>query len=93
MTSAVNARNLSALHDACTEMHTANEGMRSGIPTPDPRLTAALQGAIDDFDSAAHFCDQAVHAGNADLMSQAGTSLTRAGEHLQEAARILGEYT
>ncbi len=46
-------------------MHeTAENKLKAHLPSPDPELTADLQGAIDDVHSAAHSC----------LSAQAGAS-------------------
>ncbi len=46
-----------AAFDACRRMHeTAANKLQSHLPSPDPELTADLQGAINDAEIAAHMC-------------------------------------
>ncbi|OBH07187.1 hypothetical protein A5696_02310 [Mycobacterium sp. E2699] len=73
----------------CTGLHDANEGLRNGMPTPDPRLTVEVQQAIDNFDTAAQSCIEAVATHSMTKLDDFVSALKTAERHLSRADTIL----
>src|ERR1700761_4584252 len=46
------------LKASCGQLHDATEALRGVMPTPNPQLTAEVQQAIDNFDSASESCTE-----------------------------------
>lgn len=86
---APDAINTGKLLENCTQLHDANEGLRNGMPTPDPKLTVEVQQAIDNFDSAAQSCVDAAHFHSASRLDDFVSLLAAAELHLSRADTIL----
>ena len=71
----------------CTQLHNANEALRSVMPTPDPNLTVEVQQAIDNFDNALHSCSEALDTGN--LSKDFVRFLATAEQHFSRGDTIL----
>jgi hypothetical protein len=77
------------LKTSCGQLHDANEALRDVMPTPNPQLTAEVQQAIDNFDSASESCNEYFGVGD-DAKLNSFWSLSRdAEQHLSSADTIL----
>lgn len=73
----------------CTQLHDANEGLRNGMPTPDPKLTVEVQQAIDNFDSASQSCLESVAMRSMVKLDDFVSFLRTAEQHFSSADTIL----
>lgn len=79
-----------ALRSGCLRLHDTNTvGLQRDLPSPDPRLTDALQRMIDDINTATHACMRFVL--NRDEVDAANYReyLARAVEHLHRAKEFM----
>jgi hypothetical protein len=83
------AINADQLRANCTGLHDANEALRNGMPTPDPKLTVEVQQAIDNFDTAAQSCLEAVAKHSIAELDDFVSALRTAERHLSRADTIL----
>jgi hypothetical protein len=77
------------LEAACRRLETANTALAKTLPTPDPPLTAEVQQAVDNFESATQSCSQAVRTKDTATVNQFGKYLTAAERHLVKADAII----
>lgn len=73
----------------CTELRDANERMRDGMPTPDPKLTVEVQQAIDNFDSASQSCIESVATRSIAKLDDFVSFLRTAERHFSSADTLL----
>lgn len=74
---------------SCAQLRDANERLRNGMPSPDPKLTVEVQQAIDNFDSAAQACTDSVLARNVEKLADFVSFLGTAEQHLSSADTLL----
>ncbi|HEY7054200.1 MAG TPA: hypothetical protein VH496_19005 [Mycobacterium sp.] len=80
------------LEPACGQLKDAKTALQGQLPSPDPKLTAEVQQAVDDFESAADSCSSAVKGRGSTQKSDLKDvmSYLQAGEqHLASADTIL----
>lgn len=78
------------LSAGCQRLHDTNAiGLQRDLPTPDPRLTEALQKMIDDMNTATHACLRFVLGRDPREADTYQDYLARAVEHLRRAKVIL----
>ncbi len=58
------------LATGCAQLHEANDAMREHTPTPDPQLTSIVNQMIQDADTAAHHCANALQASSQGQFNQ-----------------------
>jgi hypothetical protein len=81
-----------ALAAACQHVHDAAEiGMLSRLPSPNPKLTAALHAAIKDFVFAAHLCLTAVAGSPGDYDGEFLSLMARANKQMRTAQDIIDQ--
>lgn len=73
----------------CTQLRDANERLRDGMPTPDPKLTVEVQQAIDNFDSASQSCIESVATHSMPKLNDFVSFLRTAERHFSSADTIL----
>lgn len=79
----------SRLEDACGRMHDAAENkLKARLPTPDPELTADVQGMIEDFHGAAHNCLSA-YAGASEQIGEFTSLLDQAEKQMRAAEDVV----
>jgi hypothetical protein len=76
------------LKAACTQLGDADRALQNVMPTPDPNLTAEVQQAVDNFETAADVCPK-IKAKKDDNQQEFMTSLYDAEQHLAKADAIL----
>ncbi len=86
---AAKSGNHQGVQAGCAKLHDSNAALQADMPTPDPNLTKALQAAIDDYDTSAHYCISASHGGTDQQAQQFVSSLADANKHLSDAFNIL----
>jgi hypothetical protein len=79
---------LEKLKGACTQLSDANGALQKVMPTPDPNLTAEVQQAVDNFETAADVCPK-IKAKKDDNQQEFMKSLYDAEQHLAKADAIL----
>jgi hypothetical protein len=79
---------LEKLKNACTQLGDANGALQKVMPTPDPNLTAEVQQAVDNFETAADVCPK-IKAKKDDNQQEFMSSLYDAEQHLAKADAIL----
>jgi hypothetical protein len=77
------------LQSNCTQLRDANERLRDGMPTPDPKLTVEVQQAIDNFDSASQSCIESVATRKMAKLDDFVSFLRTAEQHFSSADTIL----
>jgi hypothetical protein len=80
---------LIALASPCMDLRDANEALRGVMPAPDPQVTAEVQAAIDNFDSAWQACNTAVHTLNPNDLNYFTLYLQTAEQHFSGADTVL----
>jgi hypothetical protein len=89
---AVSSGDISRARVACQHLHDADVALQDALPTPDAELTSALQSAVDDYGTSAHFCiTGATNLSMSDL-DQASSFVDQATVHMQTAAVILSGF-
>ena len=78
-----------ALQPVCTRLANANTAFKETLPTPDPKLTAEVQQAVDNFESAAQSCALAISAHDDDKVREFVLYMKRAERHLANADAIV----
>jgi hypothetical protein len=79
---------LDKLKTACTHLGDANRALQNVMPTPDPNLTAEVQQAVDNFETAADVCPK-IKAKKDDNQQEFQSSLFQAEQHLAKGDAIL----
>ena len=78
-----------SMYDACQRIHvTAANKLQAHLPTPDPELTADLQGAIADATSAANNC-LAAQAGAYEQLGEFNSYADQAEKQMRAAQDIV----
>jgi hypothetical protein len=80
---------LTTMGIACQHAHDATEQLQQHMPSPDPDLTAALQQAISDYNSATQICTTAVENNNLNDFAQGSDILSEANKYMDTAVSIL----
>ncbi len=81
-----------ALTAACQHVHDAAAVMmESGLPSPNRKLTAELDGAIKDFNFASHLCLAGVAGSPADYDGEFLSVMAQANKHMQAAQDIIDQ--
>lgn len=81
-----------AVAAACQRMHDAGElKLGARLPAPEPALTAALSGAIEDTHAAAHLCLAAVAGSQNHYAGEFRSDLEQAEHQLQEAQGLVNK--
>jgi hypothetical protein len=79
-----------ALAAACQHVNDAAEiEMQSRLPSPDRKLTAALNAAIENFHFAAHLCLAAVAGSPANYDGEFLSLMAEGNKHMREAQDII----
>ena len=78
-----------AIEVACRKLESANTAFSKTLPTPDPKLTAEIQQAVDNFESATQSCGAATQAHLLDKLKEFLTYLRKAERHLASADAIV----
>jgi hypothetical protein len=79
-----------ALLASCTQLRDANAALRGQMPTPDPKLTAEVQQAIDNFDTASpRGCYAFLNTPNTQIKDLIVGILYTADQHLSSADAVL----
>ena len=73
----------------CDQLRGATEGLRDVMPSPNPALTAEVQQAIDNFDSASESCAEYFGVGDADKLNEFWTRSRSGEQHLSSADSIV----
>ncbi len=75
---------------SCDQLRAANEALRDVMPSPNPDLTAEVQQAIDNFESASQSCTEYFFEAAADAKLNDFWSHTQdAEQHLSSADTVL----
>ncbi|WIM86388.1 hypothetical protein PT015_15915 [Candidatus Mycobacterium wuenschmannii] len=77
------------LKQSCGRLHDANEALREVMPTPNPNLTAEVQQAIDNFDSASESCTEYFNTDDDAKLNDFWSHSRTAEQHLSSADSIL----
>jgi hypothetical protein len=89
-TAVTNTVDVPALLASCTQLRDANAALRGQMPTPDPKLTAEVQQAIDNFDTASpRGCNIFLNTPNVQTHHLLLEILQTADRHLSSADAIL----
>lgn len=81
-----------AVAAACQKMHDAGElKLGARLPAPEPALTSALSGAIEDAHAAAHLCLAAVAGSQNNYAGEFRSDLEQAERQLQEAQDLVNK--
>jgi hypothetical protein len=84
------ANDWNAIHTGCAKLAEATPVMYDALPTPDERLTAAFEGALDNFNAATSECPS-LDANSDRVDTFAFTaSIDRAMDHLNVVREIMG---
>jgi hypothetical protein len=89
ISNASKAGDLTTMGITCQHAHDATEQLQQHMPSPDPDLTAALQKAISDYNSATQICTTAVENNNLADFAQGGDLLGEANNYMDTAVSIL----
>jgi hypothetical protein len=89
ISTASKAGDLTTMGITCQRAHDATEQLQQHMPSPDPDLTAALQKAISDYNSAMQICTTAVENNNLTDFAQGSDLLSEANNYLDTAVSIL----
>lgn len=82
------------LKPGCSTAHDAiTVGLNGELPSPDPRMTDALNAMIGEFDKGMHLCMDLPASPTKAQMARMKSHVARADEHLNEALAILDEYS
>jgi hypothetical protein len=80
---------LTTMGITCQHAHDATEQLQQHMPSPDSDLTAALQKAISDYNSATQICTTAVENNNLTDFAQGSDILSEANNYMDAAVSIL----
>jgi hypothetical protein len=89
ISNASKAGDLTTMGITCQHAHDATEQLQQHMPSPDPDLTAALQKAISDYNSATQICTTAVENNNLTDFAQGSDLLGEANNYMDTAVSIL----
>ena len=78
---------------ACTTAHDAlNIDLKADLPSPDPKLTDALNSMLDDFDKGMHLCMNLPANPTKAHIAQMESYMDKSMVHLEDAKSILDDY-
>ena len=72
------------------EMHEATEELDSLLPTPDPQLTAAFEGAAENYGEASKLCMSVSLETPTDHLKEMSSHFTAGQAHMTTAFAIIG---
>lgn len=80
---------LQGMKDGCRRAHAAiTIDLKADLPSPDPKLTDAVQSMIDDFDKGSHVCMNLSLSSTEDDVLAYKSYMDQAMAHLDEAKSI-----
>lgn len=77
----------------CDQLRDATEALRDVMPSPNPTLTAEVQQAIDNFDSASESCAEYFGVRDADKLNEFWLRSRNGEQHLSSADSIVVSLT
>ena len=84
---------VACLKPGCQTAHDAlTVDLKAELPSPDPRVTDALNAAINEFDKGMHLCLELPANPTQAQLARVDSHMDRAGEHLDQALAIVDEY-
>jgi hypothetical protein len=84
------AGDFSTMHDGCTKMQKAIDGIERRLPTPDAAVNDALQGSVDSFRSFATLCSTITPIHSPSDLDRLSSYLDRGDARIREAFTLMG---
>ena len=89
LAAAANNGDVYGLAVACGGLHDANQKLGEALPSPSPEFNMAMQSAVDDYDTAMHYCQSATATLDPVGLQLTADYLAKGTKHIGEASTIL----